>query len=246
MMFSKAPYKTYLDDDPIKLSVSSGDDGYTLLAPSGRHRLRVLSETPGLYLVEFTSFVSASFIVIVRPPFQRSSGHPLSLHHHQPADASFPALFLAARGKLAPKGLRMISGIPIDLIFIVSVLLIWFMLMYQFILAFAGYLYSRESNRERKFLDGQTFDVPSLSIMIPAHNEELVIERTLKTFLACDYPLSKLEIIVLNDGSTDQHPCDPGPIGKGASLYSRRPYSERGRGKRQSRCLEPRIETRAA
>jgi cellulose synthase/poly-beta-1,6-N-acetylglucosamine synthase-like glycosyltransferase len=98
----------------------------------------------------------------------------------------------------------MISGIPIDLLFIISVLLIWFMLMYQFVLAFAGYLYSRESNRERKWLDQQTFDVPALSIMIPAHNEELVIERTLKTLMASDYPLSKLEIIVLNDGSTDQ------------------------------------------
>jgi uncharacterized protein YdaL len=64
MMFNKAPYRTYLDDDPIKLSVSKGDDGYTLLAPPGRHRLRVLSETPGLFLVEFTSFVSASLIVL--------------------------------------------------------------------------------------------------------------------------------------------------------------------------------------
>ena len=97
----------------------------------------------------------------------------------------------------------MIAGIPIDILFISSVLLIWFMLMYQFILCFAGYLYSRESARERKKIDRMTLSFPSISIMIPAHNEELVIERTLKTLLASDYPHDKLEIIVLNDGSTD-------------------------------------------
>ena len=97
----------------------------------------------------------------------------------------------------------MIAGIPIDILFISSVLLIWFMLMYQFILAFAGYLYSRESARERKKIDRMTLVLPSISIMIPAHNEELVIERTIKTLLKSDYPHEKLEIIVLNDGSTD-------------------------------------------
>ena len=64
MMFNKLPYKTYVDDDPIKLPSIRGDDGYTLLAPAGRHRIRVISETPGLYAVEFTSLVSASLIVI--------------------------------------------------------------------------------------------------------------------------------------------------------------------------------------
>jgi len=98
----------------------------------------------------------------------------------------------------------MIAGIPIDLLFMTSVVLIWLMLMYQFVLTFAGYLYSRESARERKQIDRMELPFPPLSIMIPAHNEELVIERTLKTLLASDYPVEKLEILVLNDGSTDK------------------------------------------
>lgn len=98
----------------------------------------------------------------------------------------------------------MISGIPIDLLFITSVLLIWFMLMYQFVLAFAGYLYSQESNRECQRLVKHPVSLPSLSILIPAHNEEIVIARTLNTLLNSDYPREKLEIIVLNDGSTDR------------------------------------------
>jgi len=77
-----------------------------------------------------------------------------------------------------------IAGIPIDLLFIASVLLIWFMLMYQFVLTFAGYLYSRQSSGERQQIDRTELELPSISVMIPAHNEELVIERTLKTLLA--------------------------------------------------------------
>src|SRR5437868_604004 len=83
----------------------------------------------------------------------------------------------------------MISGIPLDLLFIASVLLIWFMLMYQFVLAFAGYLYSRESDRERRRLDNERPEVSPISVLIPAHNEEIVIERTLDTLLASDYPM---------------------------------------------------------
>ncbi len=45
---------------------------------------------------------------------------------------------------------------------------------------------------------------PSFSLIVPAHNEEEVIERTIKKFLETDYPLGKKEIIVINDGSKDK------------------------------------------
>ena len=44
---------------------------------------------------------------------------------------------------------------------------------------------------------------PGLSIILPAHNEEEVIEDTLQSIVDADYP-NKKEIIVLNDGSTDK------------------------------------------
>jgi cellulose synthase/poly-beta-1,6-N-acetylglucosamine synthase-like glycosyltransferase len=39
--------------------------------------------------------------------------------------------------------------------------------------------------------------------MIPAHNESPVITNTLEALLKLDYPAEKLEILVINDGSTD-------------------------------------------
>ncbi len=42
------------------------------------------------------------------------------------------------------------------------------------------------------------------SIIIPAHNEESVIEETLKHVFALDYLSELLEVVVINDGSTDK------------------------------------------
>jgi hyaluronan synthase len=44
---------------------------------------------------------------------------------------------------------------------------------------------------------------PSVAIVVPAFNEEDAVERTVRAALAVDYPEDKLELVVVNDGSTD-------------------------------------------
>ncbi|MBU0532290.1 glycosyltransferase family 2 protein [Candidatus Micrarchaeota archaeon] len=44
---------------------------------------------------------------------------------------------------------------------------------------------------------------PTVSVVIPAHNEGKYLEQCIETVLAVDYPKEKLEIIVVDDGSTD-------------------------------------------
>jgi cellulose synthase/poly-beta-1,6-N-acetylglucosamine synthase-like glycosyltransferase len=44
---------------------------------------------------------------------------------------------------------------------------------------------------------------PTVAIIVPAHNEVLVIGGCLEHLLALDYPADRLEIIVVNDRSTD-------------------------------------------
>ncbi|SEO22263.1 hyaluronan synthase [Amphibacillus marinus] len=46
--------------------------------------------------------------------------------------------------------------------------------------------------------------LPSVSIIIPAFNEELWIERTILSCMNQDYPIEKLEVIVVDDCSTDR------------------------------------------
>jgi len=44
---------------------------------------------------------------------------------------------------------------------------------------------------------------PAISILIPAHNEATTVAKTLKSLLGLDYPKDKLEVIVIENGSTD-------------------------------------------
>lgn len=87
--------------------------------------------------------------------------------------------------------------------FVVAVILIWFMIAYQLILTAAGYFHYQRSRKEKKIIDSASFDFPKVSILIPAHNEEKVISRTITSMLEFDYPHNRLEVIIINDGSSD-------------------------------------------
>jgi len=45
--------------------------------------------------------------------------------------------------------------------------------------------------------------LPALSVVVPAFNEELYIEQTLTSILESDYPADRLEVIAVNDRSSD-------------------------------------------
>lgn len=45
---------------------------------------------------------------------------------------------------------------------------------------------------------------PTISVLIPAHNEEKIIAKSLHSILGIDYPKDKLKVIVVDDGSTDR------------------------------------------
>lgn len=47
-------------------------------------------------------------------------------------------------------------------------------------------------------------NAPIISIVIPTYNEELNIKRKIENIFEYDYPLDKLEIIIVDDGSTDK------------------------------------------
>jgi len=121
----------------------------------------------------------------------------------------------------------------IDYLFVVSVILIWFMLGYQLFLFLLGFQYSRQSAKEKLVLGGRDLTLPSVSVLIPARNEGLVIQKTLQSILELDYPPDRLEVIVINDGSTDNTEA---VVQELATLDSRVhlisiPVEEGGRGK---------------
>ncbi|MCX6357181.1 MAG: glycosyltransferase family 2 protein, partial [Candidatus Aureabacteria bacterium] len=44
---------------------------------------------------------------------------------------------------------------------------------------------------------------PSVTMLIPAHDEEEMIGRKIENTLALDYPRASLQVLVISDGSTD-------------------------------------------
>lgn len=93
--------------------------------------------------------------------------------------------------------------LSLSILFLIAVILIWFMIGYQLLLTVAGFFHQMRSRKERAEVDAMTFDFPPVSVLIPAHNEEIVMAATLEAMLALDYPRDRLEILVINDGSTD-------------------------------------------
>ncbi len=93
--------------------------------------------------------------------------------------------------------------VDLSFLFVIAVILIWFTIAYQFILTVFGYINYVRSMKEKRELDNRSFDYPTCSILIPAHNEEKVIAATIESMLKLEYPKDRLQIIVINDGSKD-------------------------------------------
>jgi len=87
-------------------------------------------------------------------------------------------------------------------IFVFSVVFIWLMLLYQFVLTIGGFLCNRKAKKEDAIEIDEAL-LPTVSILIPAKNEEKVIGSLLSRIMEFDYPSEKLEVIVINDASTD-------------------------------------------
>ena len=93
--------------------------------------------------------------------------------------------------------------VDLSFLFVIAVILIWFMIAYQFVLTVFGFLNYVRSMKEQKAVDETKFTYPSCTVLIPAHNEEKVIAATLESMLKLNYPKNKIRIMVINDGSTD-------------------------------------------
>lgn len=93
--------------------------------------------------------------------------------------------------------------LDLSIVFLISVIMIWFMIAYQLILTLAGFFHYRNSRKEKKRIDGMTFEYPKVSVLIPAHNEEKVIGYTVDAMTRLEYPPECLDILVIDDGSTD-------------------------------------------
>ncbi|MCJ7813428.1 hypothetical protein MUP95_08975, partial [bacterium] len=60
----------------------------------------------------------------------------------------------------------------LDILFLFSVSIVWIMILYQLILTIFGYRYRRQIEKSRWDMTRFQTDLPPISILIPARNEE--------------------------------------------------------------------------
>lgn len=75
--------------------------------------------------------------------------------------------------------------------------------IYIGLVATSFYILSFFEGRKKQLLLFSDDELPTVSVIIPAYNEEKTIEKTLKSILASDYPRNKFEVIVVNNNSKD-------------------------------------------
>lgn len=88
-------------------------------------------------------------------------------------------------------------------LFLAALTAIWVLLFYHIILTYGGYRHFSKTLTDSK-LELELVAYPMISILIPAHNEEAVIGRTVDAMARLIYAKARLEIIVVNDGSRDR------------------------------------------
>ncbi|MES2875215.1 MAG: glycosyltransferase family 2 protein [Bacteroidota bacterium] len=59
---------------------------------------------------------------------------------------------------------------------------------------------------KKPFLFSSTYDLPSVTVIVAAFNEEGLIEEKIKNCLELNYPKNKLQLIFITDGSSDRTP----------------------------------------
>ena len=84
---------------------------------------------------------------------------------------------------------------------IYSIFVIWGLLFLNILLSIGGFIYIMGMYRT----DGHQpiSEYPMVTVMVPAHNESIVLRKTMEALLKFDYPKDRYEIIVVNHNSTD-------------------------------------------
>ena len=86
--------------------------------------------------------------------------------------------------------------IPVDRLFIVILLMVFYTIALS-----ASFSHQNRKNKKRPQRLNLNYE-PSISILIPAHNEENVIRKTVENILTLDY--DDFEVFVIDDRSTDK------------------------------------------
>lgn len=89
----------------------------------------------------------------------------------------------------------------VDYLLLYSLGVIWIVIFINVILVIGGYIYYTQIYNKKMKEELEFY--PFVTIMVPSHNEGVVIKKTAESLLRLDYPEDRYEIIIINDNSSD-------------------------------------------
>lgn len=91
-----------------------------------------------------------------------------------------------------------------DFILLVTTISIWIAVLEAIVLMAGAIRFMNRQNRTTFVLPENMDDFPTVSVLVPAHNEEMVVAITAEHILRLNYPEDKVQIIMIADNCTDQ------------------------------------------
>jgi biofilm PGA synthesis N-glycosyltransferase PgaC len=146
-----------------------------------------LQWTIGAYLLVLSSYVVWSCYVTYRRPTHAARFSVVGLT---------VALLAVTVGVVALGWVTSSTFVLLEMLYLFGLILV-----VAFWVVVAAAVYHFLSGRD--VVDSPTSS-PSVSVIVPAYNEADYVTRTIESILASDYPAEKRQLIVVDDGSTDE------------------------------------------
>ena len=86
---------------------------------------------------------------------------------------------------------------------ILTLISIWLSILFSLVTLWGGVLFWLKHSKEIAKITPLEY-YPTVSIVVPAHNEEAVIQKTSRAILNLNYPADKVEILIFADNCTDR------------------------------------------
>ena len=90
-----------------------------------------------------------------------------------------------------------------DFFLVISIISIWIAVLESIIIMAGAIVFIHKQNRQKLVNPSNLEDFPTVTVMVPAHNEELVIQATVEHILQMNYPHHKMQVIVIADNCKD-------------------------------------------
>ncbi|MBD7967701.1 glycosyltransferase family 2 protein [Paenibacillus gallinarum] len=90
-----------------------------------------------------------------------------------------------------------------DFLLIPAIISIWISVFISILMMIGAQRFIIRQSKKELVIPSISEQAPKVTVMVPAHNEELVIQMTVEHILRMNYPHDKLQVIVIADNCTD-------------------------------------------